>query len=379
MARPPAADTGLRIGAASAALATGDPEVRERAAQATDSSFAQLIEQLSEPGGYFDTDNLISNEASYLHVMGTLDDLEVRGGAYIGVGPDQNFSYIAQVRPAIAFIIDIRRDNLLEHLLFKSVFGLARNRLEYLCLLFGRPVPDDPSAWNRREIEELVAYLDGASRTAAAGAAARAAVRQAVRRIGVPLTPSDLETIERFHTAFIAAGLDLRFTSHNRPPRPYYPTYRRLLLETDLAGQRANYLVDEADFQFVKRLQEQDLVIPVVGDLAGDHALAAVGRYVARQGMPVSAFYTSNVEFYLMREGNFARFAENVRTLPRRANSVVIRSYFGGAFGYSHPQSVRGYYSTQLLQTLQSLVAEYERGGYRTYLDVVNKHALDLR
>ena len=64
-----------------------------------DASFAALIDRLSEPSGYFDTDNLISNESSYLHVLDELDRLALRGGAYVGVGPDQNFSYMARVRP----------------------------------------------------------------------------------------------------------------------------------------------------------------------------------------------------------------------------------------------------------------------------------------
>ena len=97
-----------------------------------DSAFAKLVQRLSEPGGYFDSDNLISNETSYLHVLDGMRRLKVQGGAYIGVGPDQNFSYIAAVRPNIAFMIDIRRDNLLEHLLFKSLFAMSRNRVEYL-------------------------------------------------------------------------------------------------------------------------------------------------------------------------------------------------------------------------------------------------------
>ena len=59
--------------------------------------FAQIVEKFSEPNGYFDSDNLISNEASYLHVMGKLRQMKVAGGAYIGVGPDQSFSYIAQI------------------------------------------------------------------------------------------------------------------------------------------------------------------------------------------------------------------------------------------------------------------------------------------
>ncbi len=101
-------------------------------------AFASLVAQLSEPGGYFDTDNLISNERSYLHVVPALRDPGLAGGAYIGVGPDQNFSYIAQVKPSIAFIVDLRRDNLLLHLVFKALFSMSETRVDYLSLLFGR-------------------------------------------------------------------------------------------------------------------------------------------------------------------------------------------------------------------------------------------------
>src|SRR5579859_3489960 len=90
-----------------------------------ESSFAHLVESLSEPGGYFDSDNIITNEMSYLKVLDILRAHDIHGGAYVGVGPDQNFSYIAATRPSIAFVIDIRRDNLLEHLLFKALFAAS--------------------------------------------------------------------------------------------------------------------------------------------------------------------------------------------------------------------------------------------------------------
>src|SRR5688572_33360977 len=89
------------------------------------SPFAAQIASLSEAPGYFDTDNLISNERSYLQVIPDLRAPAIRGHAYIGVGPDQNFSYIAAMRPSIAFILDIRRDNMLLHLLFKALFQLS--------------------------------------------------------------------------------------------------------------------------------------------------------------------------------------------------------------------------------------------------------------
>jgi hypothetical protein len=344
--------------------------------------FGNLIEKFSEPNGYFDTDNLISNEASYLHVLGKIRQLRFNGGAYIGVGPDQNFSYIAQVRPNIVFIIDIRRDNLLQHLLFKSLFELSHNRLEYLCLLFGKPLPANPQSWNIRSIQEIVAYLDKTPAHRELFEKTKTALLAKVKSFGVRIEPNEFETINRIHTAFFDAGLDLKFTSRNRPPRFYYPSYRDLLLEKDLTGKFGNYLASEEDFRFLKSLEEASRIIPIVGNLAGNHALKNIARYLTERGERVSALYTSNVEYYLMRgsrEDDFTRFAENVKLLPRDDRSVLIRSYFNGSWGYDHPQTVSGYHSTQLLQTIESFVKEFSAGGYQSYSDLIGKHNLELK
>ena len=344
--------------------------------------FAQLIEKFSEPNGYFDSDNLISNESSYLHVMGKMRQMKVSGGAYIGVGPDQNFSYIAQIRPNIVFITDIRRDNLLQHLFFKSLFALSSNRLEYLCIFFGKSVPSDLKSWDARGIQEIIAYLDKTPSKRDLFEKSKTDLLSKVKSFGVKLDPAELETISRIHTAFFDAGPDLKFTSRNRPPQWYYPSYRDLLLEKDLTGKQCNYLANEDDFRFLKSLEERNMIIPVVANLAGDHALRSIGRYLIEKGERVSALYTSNVEFYLMRgyrDDEFNHFAENVSMLPRNERSVIIRSYFNGVWRYEHPQSVSGYYSTQLMQTMDSFVKEYSSGGYKSYSDLVGKHTLELR
>src|SRR5256885_2347498 len=51
-----------------AAVITAIATSQVRAATQSVTAFAALIEQLSESNGDFDTDNLISNESSYLHV-----------------------------------------------------------------------------------------------------------------------------------------------------------------------------------------------------------------------------------------------------------------------------------------------------------------------
>jgi hypothetical protein len=293
------------------------------------SGFASEIERLSEPEGSFDTDNLISNEAGYLHVIPALVAGGVSGGTYIGVGPDQNFSYIARIRPTLAYIIDIRRDNLLLHLLFKALFARSTTRVEYLSLLTGRAPPTDLDRWRRSTIGQITDYVDAQTTARTRLDGLQRQVRSAVTGFGVPLSPPDLDTIDRFHRTFIDAGLDLRFQSFGRLPQPGYPRFRALLHATDANGQLWNFLAREDDFQFVKSLQARDGVIPIVGNVAGTHSMRALADTIAMGGGRVSAFYMSNVETYLNRDGDMARFVENADRLPRDGRSVTIRSIFG--------------------------------------------------
>jgi hypothetical protein len=332
------------------------------------SSFAERVASLSEPGGYFDTDNLISNERSYLEVLPELKRIGVRGGAYIGVGPDQNFTYIAAVRPSVALIVDIRRDNLLLHLLLKALFEMARTRVEYVSLLFGRAPPADLEGWRTSNIDRLVAHLNDAAPTGKlddkAVGALRARVDDTIRRTGIPLTADDRATIDRFHRRFIESGTALRFQSTGRPPQSHYPTYAELLRATDPDGRQGNYLASEETFQFIRGLQQQDLVIPVVGDLAGPRAMSAVGTFLQERKERVTAFYTSNVEFYLFGDGRFSSFVTNLNRVPRGPKSVIIRSVFGR---YAWPAGG----SSSHVQPVADLVEGHGKGRYQYYGELV--------
>jgi len=339
----------------------------------SDSAFAAISVRISEPGGYFDTDNLISNEDGYLKVLGALDRLKVRGGAYVGVGPDQNFSYIATIRPDIAFIVDIRRDNLVEQLLLKALIERAPTRVQFLAGLTGRPDPADTTGWRARSIDDIVAYVDGTPADSATVLALRLEIERDVRSYGIPLTQEDLATLRRYHAAFIRMGMRLRFTSAGRPPRSYYPTYGQLVTETDLGGHEASYLSTAERYDVVRDLESDNRVIPVVGDLSGDHALEEMAAVLRDMGLQLPAFYTSNVEFYLWRAGTFTKWVENLSTFPATANAVVIRSYFPN-FGGVHPSAVPGYHATQTLQP----VAVLEMGGFSSYYDLVTRGAIDL-
>jgi hypothetical protein len=335
--------------------------------------FASLVERVSEPGGYFDTDNLISNETAYLKVVDALGQLDIRGGAYVGVGPDQNFSYIAATSPDIAFIVDIRRDNLLHHLLLKALIERAETRVEFLAGLHGVAAPEEPASWRNRDIEAVTTYIDGAPR-APDLETLQGELAGAIDGFGVPLTEDDHATIRRFHRTFIDAGMSLRFTSFGRPPRPYYPTYRQLVLETDIDGDRASYLASPDAYAAVRDLHLGNRIVPVVGDLSGAHALRELGVVMREMGVELTAFYASNVEYYLWQSGTFSRWIDNLTALPVADGAVVIRSYFPN-FGRGHPSAVPGYYSTQSLQPVAALVAS----RFVSYWDVVTQGIIELR
>src|SRR5882672_9264591 len=107
----------------------------------SNSEFWTMVTDFSEPGGYFHSDNYLSNEIGFQEIIPNLRQTVKPGGVYLGVGPEQNFTYIAALRPRLVFIIDIRRQNMIEHLLYKAFMELASDRAGFVSMLFARPRP----------------------------------------------------------------------------------------------------------------------------------------------------------------------------------------------------------------------------------------------
>jgi hypothetical protein len=355
-----------------ALVTTSIPWTREQPRAATDiqvsvEDFGRYIEQWSEPEGYFDSDNFISNETSYLHVVGELNKRVQPGGIYLGVGPDQNLSYIAHTRPMLAIITDIRRQNMLEHLWFKALFEMAANRVEYLSLLISREPPRlKPNA----SFEETLIAIRGASTSEKLFQKNLAAIKSILDKYKLRLSSEDLSKIEYVYRTFWMEGLDLRFSSIGRGNAMMYPSLEEMLLETDREGRFQNYLSSEELFQHLKKLEVENRLIPIVGDFAGSHAFKAVGAFLKANGMQLSTFYTSNVEFYLFDRPGWTRYISNLRALPLADNAVFIRSYFP-TYGRPHPQNMRGHRSTSLVSPIAPFLANYDARRIVDYWDVV--------
>ena len=335
--------------------------------QVSRSQFAQYIVDFSEPEGYFDTDNFISNETSYLHVVPDLRRQVKPGFVYLGVGPDQNFSYIVHTRPSLAIVTDIRRQNMLQHLLYKALFDLSSSRAEYLAMLFSRETPKVDSRASLRD--HLLRVRSSGSSVARFRTNFTAIRDRLVQGYGLKLSTDDLEKIEYVYRTLHEEGLDLRFSSIGRNNAASYPTFESLLLQTDRSGQLQGYLATEELFQWMKRFEAENRLIPIVGDFAGARALKSVASFLQKNGLMVSTFYTSNVEYYLFENAEWRPFVSNVRAFPSTEDAVFIRAYFG-SFGV-HPLNVPGHRSTTLVHSMRDFLRNESAGKIRSYSDVI--------
>jgi hypothetical protein len=325
----------------------------------------ELIEQLSERDRYYFSDNYVSNETSLLQVAPLLERLPP-GGAYLGVGPEQNFSYIALVRPEVAFIVDIRRRNMLLHLLYKAIFEEATTRSHFLTLLVGRPhdAKNDPGA--QADVARVIEHAEAHPRDRELWRASHARlVERIATSYRVSLTLADRTALREAHQAFYDGQLDIQFELHMKT-RPRYPKLRDQLAMPAPDGQKLGFLASEERFRFVQRMQAEHRIIPLVGDFAGSKALPGVSSYLRENAIKLSVFYVSNVEEFLFEDKLWPKWIDNVQALPTDDNSVFVRTWMN--HHPRHPKQLSGQRTTTLIQRLSDFRAGQGRDtGWRGY------------
>jgi hypothetical protein len=305
-------------------------------ARLSDQEFWQLSNSLSEDNGYFRSDNLLSNEIWFQTVIPDLLSRTKPGGVYLGVGPEQNFTYIAALKPKMVFITDIRRGNLHTQLMYKALFELSADRAEFMSRLFAkkRPAGLTPEA-SAHDLQQ--AYWDQATGDEAAYRTNLQAIDDLLtKRHELPLPKEDLEGIEYVYHNFYWWGPAINYNSSTQNGGGRggsMSDYATLMEATDNAGVFRSYLANEANFKVLKDLEERNLIVPLVGNFGGPKALRAVGKYVQDHGATVTAFYLSNVEQYLYQDNLWGAFCSNVAAMPLDSASTFIRTTQAGGGG----------------------------------------------
>jgi hypothetical protein len=302
-------------------------------ARLTDAEFWKLQADISEPGGYFQIrDNFTSNEMEVGALFTMLREGNVAGDVYMGVGPEQNFTYIASIRPRMAFIVDIRRQAVVQHLMFKAFFEMAKDRADFISLVFAKPRP--PGLDTSTAIQTMWdAYRNVATDSALAARNFARVTKLLFETHGFTFTQDERETLKYVFDAFYGYGPSIAtrgFANGRGGDFAELTGY-----STDRTGQPRSFLSSEENYRTLKSLHERNLIVPVSGDFGGPKAVRAIGAYLTQHRATLRAFYVSNVEQYLFQDGKSLAFYENVASIPVDSASVFIRPYsmrrgFGG-------------------------------------------------
>lgn len=341
----------------------------------SDSAYWKLVTDFSEPGGYFRSDNFVSNETTFQWVIPELLRTTKPGGVYLGVGPDQNYSYIVALKPKIAIIFDIRRQNMLTHLMYKALIEASTDRADFISRLFSRPRPAglDSTATAMAIFTAFAPVPPDSARFRRNITGIRDAL---VKRHGFTLSEADLNGIAYVYEAFVSAGPEITYNFNQGRGggfgRGSMPSYAMLQIETDSAGVHRSYMANEANFRALREVHVNNLLVPVVGDFAGPKAIRSVGEYLKAHKATVTAFYLSNVEQYLFQGEDWKRFFGNVGTLPLDSTSTFIRSLFNGQ-GFSRTAGFGQYMrNRQLLGSMLEQHKAFLDGRIQQYYDVIN-------
>jgi hypothetical protein len=302
-----------------------------------DEEYWRITQDFSERAGTFQSDNLLSNERWSQHVVPALVQKARQQRVYVGVGPEQNFTYIFALKPKLAFIVDIRRGNFDLHLMYKALFEMSADRAEFVSRLFSRPRPEGLTATSSAaEIFRAFAAVEATDTLYSRNM--RSIVNHLTKTHQFLLSSADILRMQHIYNAIYVYGPNIQYSTTQNAGRRVTrePTYADLMIATDQGGFEHSFLATEEAFAYMKTFESENRLIPLMGDFAGQKALRAVGRYLSDTRGTVSAFYLSNVEEYLRQDGKMKAFCANVAALPLDETSTFIRSARTGTpdFGF---------------------------------------------
>jgi hypothetical protein len=354
-----------------------------------DSELWSMVSTFSEPGGSFRFENFLSNEIYFQNVIPALKSRVKPGGIYMGVGPEQNFTYIVAVQPKIAFITDIRRQNMLELMMYRALFEMADNRADFISLLFSRKRPPG-LAVNDSADALFTAYRSVVEDPALYRNNLQAIEDLLLKTHKFQLSTQDLAGIEKVYSVFFDYGPEINYNSGGGGPGGYgrgfaNVTYADLMSANDQQGtssttaKNRSFLATEENYQYIRDMELRNLIVPLVGDFAGPKAIRSVGFWAKQHAATVTTFYLSNVEQYLFMDRVDGKFYANVETLPLDETSTFIRSgraFDGGGFRGGRRGGFGGYGGfgglTSMLSPMTDIIKAYDTGRIRAWNDVLS-------
>ena len=240
------------------------------------------------------------------------------GGAYLGVGTHQNFTYIAAARSTEAFIVD--RSPL-------AINTLRAHRLVHL----HKETPDQ--------------YIDFWSKNGHLA-------MEEVKKWG--LSKDELTKVESIVVPYgEGIGLDLFFDRED--------------IRKKSETLKSSWLASEEDYSFIRQKFLDDRIHIVNADLQNVHIMDQIGARLRQLGHAVNVIYSSNVEDHLAGEirgapaGNIGQFWHNVQSLPISDRTKILRTI--RTFANISPDDTFYY----VIQSMADMMSK----DYQTYDDLL--------
>jgi hypothetical protein len=283
-----------------------------------------MVTEFSEPSGDYPYQNFVSNEITLQRIIPPTKRAIKPDGVFIGVGPEQNFTYVSALKSKMAFVVDIRRQNMLVHLMYKALFEMSPTRAEFMSNLFSRRRPGFVD--ERTTVSQLFDQYERSLGDPALQARTATTIKSTLLQHGFNLPEDDLSKIAYVHEVFYKGGpvIDYEFMSTAPATSVPWPTYRVLMTATDATAQNWSFLATEENYLYVREMQRKNMIVPLAGDFAGPKALRSIAQYLKDNKTNVAAFYISNVEIYLSPQ-QLQTFYKNIEALPSDASSILMR------------------------------------------------------
>ena len=219
----------------------------------------------------------ISNELSH-HVW--YEPLRERGGAYLGVGTDQNYLLAGWARSELLLLVDFDGSIADLHRAYGAAFRAAETPAAFLVL------------WSDAGVAALNAQIVA----------------------DIPDPAEQARTLKAVRVARSLVSRRLRATARRMQDRGI-PTF----------------LDDPAQYNHLRRLWQDRRVFPIRGDLTGDNAMTDAAAALRTADIPLRVLYLSNAEQYFDYVPTFRR---NVLALPFDERSLVLRTIGWAGHGF---------------------------------------------
>ena len=268
-ARPEPTATAPTATAPTATAPTATAPVVGPVPEALPAQFAAIRSDPAPAGLIHDSHYWISNEHSHFVWHAQLQGI---GGAYLGVGTDQNYLLAGWARSELLLLVDFDAAVVELHQAYRVAFESSATPGEFLAL------------WTRTGATTLA------------------------DRILVAYPDPDV------HAGVLRAQRVARASVHAR--------LRRTLRSHAVRGI-ATYLDDQAQYDHLRALWRDGRVITVRGDLTGDATLVDVAAALRAADVPLKVLYLSNTEQYFDYGPSFRR---NILGLGLGDGSLVLRT-----------------------------------------------------